>query len=239
MLCTPPWPAPTTRPFPPAAAPPTDCRVGRQDPAHCGAGRERAGAEGLPAARVALCGGQEDQRAGAREAAPGAAGSPGSPAFGLLLQGASTPSQEAEGAVPDGCGGRALTTRAAGAHAASQPWPAPPLPAQLMNDIKALCHAPNVPGLIRFYGAYHAADRGQIAVVLEYMDGGSLADVLAKVRCAGQATGHGCALRMPQWEAWCGSGVHQEQILHPLVVGGCLGGAAATGAAWPHRPAGR
>lgn len=128
VLCTPPWPAPTTRPFPPAAAPPTDCRVGRQDPAHCGAGRERAGAEGLPAARVALCGGQEDQRAGAREAAPGAAGSPGSPAFGLLLQGASTPSQEAEGAVPDGCDGRALTARAAGAHAASQPWPAPPSP---------------------------------------------------------------------------------------------------------------
>ncbi|GAB4819369.1 hypothetical protein N2152v2_006415 [Parachlorella kessleri] len=53
---------------------------------------------------------------------------------------------------------------------------------QLMNDIKALCHAPNVPGLIRFYGAFHAADKGQIAVVLEYMDGGSLADVLAKVK---------------------------------------------------------
>ena len=54
---------------------------------------------------------------------------------------------------------------------------------QLLNDIKALCHAPNVPGLIRFYGAFHAADKGQIAVVLEYMDGGSLADVLAKVGC--------------------------------------------------------
>lgn len=52
---------------------------------------------------------------------------------------------------------------------------------QLMNDIKALCNAPNVPGLIRFFGAYHAADKGQIAVALEYMDGGSLADVLAKV----------------------------------------------------------
>jgi mitogen-activated protein kinase kinase 3 len=52
---------------------------------------------------------------------------------------------------------------------------------QLMNDIKALCSAPNVPGLIRFYGAYHAANKGQIAVILEYMDGGSLADVLTKV----------------------------------------------------------
>eukprot|EP00887_Chlorella_sp_A99_P007812 scaffold20.g7812.t1 len=52
---------------------------------------------------------------------------------------------------------------------------------QLMNDIKALCNAPPTEGLIRFYGAYHAADRGQIAVVLEYMDGGSLADVLGRV----------------------------------------------------------
>ena len=53
---------------------------------------------------------------------------------------------------------------------------------QLMNDIKALCNAPVMDGLIRFFGAYHAADRGQIAVVLEYMDGGSLADVVQKVR---------------------------------------------------------
>lgn len=52
---------------------------------------------------------------------------------------------------------------------------------QLMNDIKALCNVPDVPGLIRFRGAYHCADRGQIAVALEYMDGGSLADVLEKV----------------------------------------------------------
>ncbi len=52
---------------------------------------------------------------------------------------------------------------------------------QLMNDIKALCNTPDVPGLIRFRGAYHAADRGQIAVALEYMDGGSLADVLERV----------------------------------------------------------
>lgn len=52
---------------------------------------------------------------------------------------------------------------------------------QLMNDIKALCNTPIVPGLIHFKGAYHAADRGQIAVALEYMDGGSLADVLERV----------------------------------------------------------
>ncbi|KFM24400.1 Mitogen-activated protein kinase kinase 2 [Auxenochlorella protothecoides] len=52
---------------------------------------------------------------------------------------------------------------------------------QLMNDIKALCNAPPCDGLVQFHGAYHAADRGQIAVVLEYVDGGSLADVIAKV----------------------------------------------------------
>ena len=33
--------------------------------------------------------------------------------------------------------------------------------AALMNDIKALCNAPLMDGLIRFFGAYHAADRGQ------------------------------------------------------------------------------
>lgn len=48
---------------------------------------------------------------------------------------------------------------------------------QLMNDIKALCDIPNVTGLIRFCGAYHCADKGQVAVALEYMDAGSLADL--------------------------------------------------------------
>jgi serine/threonine protein kinase len=52
---------------------------------------------------------------------------------------------------------------------------------QLMNDIKALCAVPDVAGLVRFRGAYHCADRGQIAVALEYMDGGSLTDVLERV----------------------------------------------------------
>nr|ADI46833.1 MAPKK1f [Volvox carteri f. nagariensis] len=53
---------------------------------------------------------------------------------------------------------------------------------QMINDLKALCDAPsNVPGLVSFYGAYHVPESGQISIVLEYVDGGSLADVLAKV----------------------------------------------------------
>ena len=86
---------------------------------------------------------------------------------------------------------------------------------QMMNDVRALCDAPQVPGLIDFVGAYHESETGQvcqplhsnsamaaalcacfifltgsvsseiftlqIAIVLEYMDGGSLGDVLQKV----------------------------------------------------------
>nr|BCL66198.1 serine/threonine-protein kinase [Volvox reticuliferus]BCL66266.1 serine/threonine-protein kinase [Volvox reticuliferus] len=52
---------------------------------------------------------------------------------------------------------------------------------QMINDLKALCDAPNMPGLVSFYGAYHVPESGQISIVLEYVDGGSLADVLAKV----------------------------------------------------------
>ncbi|GLC41062.1 hypothetical protein PLESTB_000947600 [Pleodorina starrii] len=53
---------------------------------------------------------------------------------------------------------------------------------QMLNDLKALCDAPNnVPGLVSFYGAYHVPESGNISIVLEYVDGGSLADVQAKV----------------------------------------------------------
>lgn len=58
---------------------------------------------------------------------------------------------------------------------------ADPPSAAFTHRSQALCNAPLMDGLIRFFGAYHAADRGQIAVVLEYMDGGSLADVVQKV----------------------------------------------------------
>jgi serine/threonine protein kinase len=51
----------------------------------------------------------------------------------------------------------------------------------MLNDVKALCDAKAVPGLISFCGAYHNPDSGQISIVLEYMDGGSIADVVARV----------------------------------------------------------
>ena len=57
---------------------------------------------------------------------------------------------------------------------------------QLMNDIKALCDIPDVTGLIRFCGAYHCADKGQVAVALEYMDAGSLADLCRTQGCVDQ-----------------------------------------------------
>jgi serine/threonine protein kinase len=52
-----------------------------------------------------------------------------------------------------------------------------------MNDVKALCDAPpNIPGLVQFLGAYHVPESGQVSIVLDYMDGGSLGDVLQKVK---------------------------------------------------------
>jgi serine/threonine protein kinase len=59
---------------------------------------------------------------------------------------------------------------------------------QLLNDVRALCGAPRAPGLVAFEGAYHAPGSGQISIVLEYLDGGSLADVLARLRAAAGET---------------------------------------------------
>jgi hypothetical protein len=44
----------------------------------------------------------------------------------------------------------------------------------LVHITQALCDARAVPGLVHFAGAYHMPDSGQIAIILEYMDGGSL-----------------------------------------------------------------
>eukprot|EP00878_Enallax_costatus_P018731 GHUV01019736.1.p1 GENE.GHUV01019736.1~~GHUV01019736.1.p1 ORF type:complete len:354 (+),score=114.64 GHUV01019736.1:326-1387(+) len=52
---------------------------------------------------------------------------------------------------------------------------------QMLRDIKILADAKQVPGLINFFGAYFIPKTDQMAIVLEYMDGGTLADVLKKV----------------------------------------------------------
>uniref|UniRef100_A0A0D6R9W7 mitogen-activated protein kinase kinase n=1 Tax=Araucaria cunninghamii TaxID=56994 RepID=A0A0D6R9W7_ARACU len=49
---------------------------------------------------------------------------------------------------------------------------------QLLNEIRTLCEAPNGNGLVEFHGAFYTPASGQISIALEYMDGGSLADIL-------------------------------------------------------------
>lgn len=49
---------------------------------------------------------------------------------------------------------------------------------QLLNEIRTLCEAPCYQGLVEFHGAFYTPDSGQISIALEYMDGGSLADIL-------------------------------------------------------------
>lgn len=49
---------------------------------------------------------------------------------------------------------------------------------QLLTEIRTLCEAPCEQGLVEFHGAYYIPDSGQISIALEYMDGGSLADIL-------------------------------------------------------------
>lgn len=41
-----------------------------------------------------------------------------------------------------------------------------------------MCEAPCYEGLVQFYGAFYTPDSGQISIALEYMDGGSLADII-------------------------------------------------------------
>lgn len=47
-----------------------------------------------------------------------------------------------------------------------------------MTEIRTLCEAPCYEGLVEFHGAFYTPDSGQISIALEYMDGGSLADIL-------------------------------------------------------------
>lgn len=49
---------------------------------------------------------------------------------------------------------------------------------QLLNEIRTLCEASNYPGLVEFHGAFYTPESGQISIALEYVDGGSFADIL-------------------------------------------------------------
>lgn len=39
----------------------------------------------------------------------------------------------------------------------------------MMNDVRALCDAPHVPGLVDFVGAYHEAENGQVHTVYTHL----------------------------------------------------------------------
>uniref|UniRef100_A0A7N0TNF0 mitogen-activated protein kinase kinase n=1 Tax=Kalanchoe fedtschenkoi TaxID=63787 RepID=A0A7N0TNF0_KALFE len=54
---------------------------------------------------------------------------------------------------------------------------------QLLTEIRTLCEAPCSEGLVEFHGAFYTPDSGQISIALEYMDGGSLADILRVQKC--------------------------------------------------------
>ncbi|KAA8530203.1 hypothetical protein F0562_004912 [Nyssa sinensis] len=54
---------------------------------------------------------------------------------------------------------------------------------QLLTEIRTLCEAPCYQGLVEFHGAFYTPDSGQISIALEYMDGGSLADIIRVQRC--------------------------------------------------------
>ncbi|CAM0949595.1 unnamed protein product [Alopecurus aequalis] len=49
---------------------------------------------------------------------------------------------------------------------------------QILNEIRTLSEAACYPGLVEFQGVFYTPDSGEIYFALEYMDGGSLADIL-------------------------------------------------------------
>ena len=52
---------------------------------------------------------------------------------------------------------------------------------QILNDIRGLSDVSH-PTLVQFFGAYRSPDSGQISLVLELLDRGSLADLTKQVR---------------------------------------------------------
>lgn len=49
---------------------------------------------------------------------------------------------------------------------------------QILNEIRTLSAASCYPGLVEFQGVFYTPDSGEIYFALEYMDGGSLADII-------------------------------------------------------------
>ncbi|RCV08205.1 hypothetical protein SETIT_1G307400v2 [Setaria italica] len=49
---------------------------------------------------------------------------------------------------------------------------------QILNEMRTLCESCCYSGLVEFQGAFYMPDSGEISIALEYMDGGSLADVI-------------------------------------------------------------
>ncbi|XP_059645743.1 mitogen-activated protein kinase kinase 3 isoform X2 [Cornus florida] len=54
---------------------------------------------------------------------------------------------------------------------------------QLLTEIRTLCEAPCYHDLVEFHGAFYTQASGQISIALEYMDGGSLADIIQLRKC--------------------------------------------------------
>eukprot|EP00242_Pyramimonas_sp_CCMP2087_P002092 CAMPEP_0198231590 /NCGR_PEP_ID=MMETSP1445-20131203/115283_1 /TAXON_ID=36898 /ORGANISM="Pyramimonas sp., Strain CCMP2087" /LENGTH=475 /DNA_ID=CAMNT_0043912215 /DNA_START=434 /DNA_END=1862 /DNA_ORIENTATION=- len=51
---------------------------------------------------------------------------------------------------------------------------------QLLTEIRTLCEAETQDSVVKFYGAFYTPEKSQISIVLEYMDAGSLADIIEK-----------------------------------------------------------
>ncbi|KAK3121794.1 hypothetical protein QOZ80_8BG0660990 [Eleusine coracana subsp. coracana] len=49
---------------------------------------------------------------------------------------------------------------------------------QILNELRTFSEACCYPGLVEFHGAFYLPDSGAICISLEYMDGGSLADII-------------------------------------------------------------
>lgn len=76
---------------------------------------------------------------------------------------------------------------------------------QMMNDVRALCDAPHVPGLVDFVGAYHESENGQVDFV---MPAGSCSPSLSGLKAAKETSCHDrsqqcCSCRLPScWSTW-------------------------------------